>query len=388
MRLLVYIILVWSTCSFGSVQTDIDELKKRIEELEGQQEQLLISASEPKPTVSSFLDNDLTLGGFFDTGYIAMAGPDTETQVVNDWNVFGINLAADFGKKFRFQTQFVSILEIPLLNLHNDPNAPTVGLPKSREHNSYTVINSISQGYLEYSFSRKLILQGGIGFVPFGFSLQLREPVLYVRRQGPQLVDYGDLINPFWSGLHLHGSQQMGNNQIGYDLYTFTPIEDSKFIGVGGRTWMSWNDDKYIAGLSSQIGKKESGTFETLGVDFRLETFPYQIRAEFAENFADEGADSWTAYLEPGFYIYKEEVLFYIFGDYYYGANNETGFGSVRIPDPFEKWEYGTGVNWLPTSYTRIRTGITFHDYVGHRSKLNGLERDYTSFDLSVGVAF
>lgn len=386
MKFIVLAILIvsWSSYSFGSTESDIQDLKKRIEELEKQQEQLLISSSEPKNTVSSFLNNNLTFGGFFDGGYNFISGPDTDTQVVNTSNAIGLNFSADLGSKYRFVGQLVNILSIPLLNEDNNPTTS----PKDRTYGSYIPLSVITQSYLEYNFSRLFNLQGGLGFTPFGFALQLREPVLYVRRGGPQITRI-NLVTPLWSGLHLYGSKAMGDQVAGYNLYTFTPTTvNSQFAGIGGRAWMSSDDDKIISGISGQIGKDDDDTFKTIGVDARFDFYPFQIRSEFIQHLSSEESDDWSAYLEPGYYIYQEELLLYISGDYYYGPTNRSGSPLTGALDPIQKWEYGVGVNWLPTSFTRLRFGLTYNDYIGNRQNVQGQNRDYLSIDLSAGVAF
>lgn len=389
MKIFILIFILISGSLHAATDKEIEELKKRIEDLEAQQIQLLETVTEPKNSVGSFLNDNLTLGGFFDGGYNFITGPDTKTQWVNNSNALGLNLSADFGKKYRFVTQLVSLFQAPLLNEHNDPSAPAVGLPKSREYEAVTTLSVITQGYIEYNFNRMFNLQGGVGYIPFGYALQLREPVLYVRKNGPQLVRLNQrLVNNLWSGLHLYGSKPVGTKVYGYNLYTFTPTRKVHFMGLGGRTWVSLDDEKFIGGLSAQIAKNEDETYKSYGVDGRFDFYPFQVRSEFAQLITKETQDSWTAYVEPGYWIYNEEVLFYVFGDYIFGANNETGLGSITLPDPIQKWEYGFGFNWLPTSFTRLRLGLTYSDYVGNNSRPQGQQRDYVGVDISAGVAF
>lgn len=389
MKIIILISILISCSLHAATDQELEELKKRIEDLETQQAQLLETVTEPRNNVGSFLNDNLTLGGFFDGGYNFITGPDTKTQWVNNSNALGLNLAADFGGKYRFVTQFVSLFQAPLLNEHNDPNATVVNLPESREYETYTTLSVITQGYIEYNFNRMFNLQGGVGYIPFGYALQLREPVLYVRKNGPQLVRLNQrLVNNLWSGFHLYGSKAQGTREYGYNLYTFTPTRQAHFIGLGGRSWVSLNDERFIGGLSAQIAKNEDETYKTVGLDGRLDFYPFQVRSEFAQLISKEVEDSWTAYVEPGYWIYNEEVLLYVFGDYIFGANNETGLGTIKLADPIQKWEYGMGLNWLPTSFTRIRFGITYNDYVGSNSRPQGLQRDYVGVDMSAGVAF
>lgn len=383
MRIIIFIILSWCTFALGATQSEIDELKKRIEDLEKQQGLLLSTSLEPRPQVNAFLRDSLTIGGFFEAGYNFITGPDTETQAVNDGNVIGLNIAADYGSSFRFVSQIVAATNLRLENRENNPNAT----PDQREYNTYTALGAVTQGYVEYSSSRKFNIQAGIGYVPFGFALQLRDPVLYVRRGGPQLVRNASLVSILWQGVHMYGAQNYGNGEIGYNLYTFTPTSEAKLPGVGARVWMSNDDEKIVGGLNTQFAEKDAESFTMAGADLRFNFNPFQLRTEVIHKFT-QNTDSWSGYIEPGLYILEEELLLYVFGDYLFGAQNETVILASLSPDPIQKWEYGAGVNWLPTSYTRFRLGVTFHDYVGYRSNIEGQNRDYFSTDLSVGVSF
>src|SRR6476661_7592696 len=102
MKIFVLIFILTSGSLFAATDKEIEDLKKRIEDLETQQAQMLESTTEPKNSVGSFLNDNLTLGGFFDGGYNFITGPDTSTQWVNNSNALGLNLSADLGKKYRF----------------------------------------------------------------------------------------------------------------------------------------------------------------------------------------------------------------------------------------------------------------------------------------------
>ena len=368
-------------------QAEFDKLRERIEYLENNQKNLLDISEEPKPKVNSFLNDNLTIGGFYDGGFTFLSGPDTETQLTTSSNIVGLNFSASFDRKLRFVSQFVTALQANLENRHNDPNATTLGLPKTREFSALSSGIVPTQAYVEYSISRMLNFQGGMGYVPFGFVLQVREPVLFVRRGAPQFVRSPNIVPPLWSGLNIHGSKSLEVMDFGYNLYTFQPYNHTKFIGTGGRVWFSTKDDKIIGGLSTQLSKNDEETYEVLGADLRLDFFPYQLRTEIAQVF-QRGQDSWTTYFEPGVFVYNEEILLYVFGDYLYGANNETGGGRNRLSDPIQRLDYGGGINWLPTSYTRLRLGLTYSDYQGNRAVINRVNRDYLTVDLSAGVAF
>lgn len=378
-----FFLLVLSCTAFAATQSESEDLKRRIEILEKQQEELLLSSQEPKSSVGSFINDNLTLGGFYDGGLNFITGPDTDTQATNNSNNLGIILSADFGNRFHFHSQFSNLLEVPLVNEHNDPN----GQPDKREYNRYNSLAVVSQSYIQYFVNRKFIVQGGMGFAPFGYALQLRQPTSFVRALGPQIVRNRELVSRLWSGVHIHGSDDIHGKTFGYNVYTHTHTNYAKYIGLGGRVWAAGFDEKLTAGISSQIFRNQFEMIELVGTDLRLNFHPYQLRTEFAQYIARH-ADTWTAYVEPGYFIYEEDVLLYVFGDYYFGANHETVSGALRQPDPYQKWEYGFGVNWLPISYLRLRAGITFGDYVGHRAIKQGQNRDFTALNLSAGVEF
>lgn len=387
MRIWTYCLLLLVTLP-AQAQDQLDQLAKRIEELEKQQQELLYqSATDSQSGMNSFLKDKLTFGGFFEPAYTIISGPDTDTQATNSVNLLGINLAAEYGPRLRFVSQFVTALGFNLANEHNHPN-PAGGQPEKREYTSPVFATLLTQGYLEYTFNSRYHLQGGLGYVPFGYSFQQREPVLFIRRGGPQVLRTRNIVNPLWSGLNLQARFPQKNSTWGYSLYTFSPIEHPKHPGIGARGYWASADDKVTAGLSTQVGKLGAKNFETVGTDLRLNLSPFLITAEYAYGFF-EGDDPWSFYLEPAMYMMNEELLFYVFGDFTDNKENRSG-GSApgSFSDPYRKWEYGFGMNWLPTAFTRIRLGITFHDYIGKNAVIEKQNRDYTSIDISAGVAF
>jgi hypothetical protein len=97
-----------------------------------------------------------------------------------------------------------------------------------------------------------------------------------------------------------------------------------------------------------------------------------------------EGNDPWTAYLEPALKLKDGEFLVFGFADYLRNALNKT----VALPDPYTNFEYGGGLNWLPTSNTRFRATVGIENYLNKGSTIQGQNRDFWYFDLSAGVAF
>ena len=360
-----------------------DDLVKRVEKIEKQQGDALLLSVDNEARINAFHHNQLTLGGFFESGLTAMSGPDTKAQANTTSAILGLNLSAEFDKHLRFVSQVITGLSIPMLNAHNDPFAGTVGLPSKREFKSFVFGALVAQGYLEYATKREFRIQGGMGYVPFAYSFQLREPVLFVRRGGAQILRTTNLVFPLWSGVHINDEFRSGQSHWGYNAYTFSALANPKVPGLGARAWLRPSTENCTLGLSSQVGKRSDDTYVTLGADMHFKVDALTVTTEYAKQFV-ENFKTWSAHLEPSYLFGSEQWIVYVFGDY---ANSDQNMTLTRS-DSFKKWEYGGGMNWLPTSFTRIRTGLTFNDYVGDTAVIAGQNRDDISLDISVGAAF
>ncbi|MGE4105602.1 MAG: hypothetical protein AB7F66_00180 [Bacteriovoracia bacterium] len=364
----------------------IKELTRRIEVLENGQAEY-VTNEDRKAQVNSFLHNRLTLGGFFEGAFTVLTGPDTKTQAVNSSDALGLNLSAEFLPSLRFASQAVFFLGPNLSNPHHHPNATTLSLPMGRMYTSYIYGALIPQGYLEFDLSESHHIQGGLGYVPFGTSFQQREPVLFLRRSGPEMGRTTNLVTPVWSGVHLYGRFHSAASSWGYNLYTFSPIEKPQLPGVGARVWWATAAERLTLGISSQFGKRDQDTFKTWGLDMKLKSHPFVVTSEFARQTSAAG-DPWSVYFEPSVAVYEEDWLVYAFIDYADSAQNRVGSLSAGFADPYELLAYGAGVNWLPTSFTRIRLGLAMQNYIGSTAVIAGQNRDFMVYDLSAGVAF
>lgn len=364
----------------------LEELSKRVKELEQQQAEMLLQQKEPRPQMSSFLNDNLTFGGFFEPGYTFIAGPDTDAQAATA-NILAFNLSADYQSNFRFSAQTLSVLGVGLQNPHNDPRVAVLSptFPEKRQFATPAFATTLVQGYLEYRKSREFNVQVGLGYVPFGYAFQQRELILFYRRGGPQMVrNAGSIVSSLWEGVHIHGSFPAAKDRWGYNVYSFSAPEKINTLGAGGRTWWASATEAVVAGISAQTSKGENESYETIGGDIKFEQFPFIVRSEFFQALS-KGTDPWSMYVEPAIYVFEEKVLLYVFADFLNNPKNET---NNILSDPYQRWEYGGGVNWLPTSYTRFRLGLTYNDYIGNSNSIEGQQRDYWSLDLSAGVAF
>ena len=362
----------------------LDDLEKEIAEIRKIQEELNLHAVSTEGSMRTFLRDDLTFGGFYESAFLTLAGPDTDLQSAATSNLLGINLAATFTPRIRFTSQFYTGMSFPLVNHHNDPRGSTVGLPVERQFGSLTFGAIVAQGYLEFRNSDQLILQAGTGFAPYGVAPQRREPVLFIRRGGPQIIRESELVNTLWSGVHLFGNFFFNTGIWGYSLYSFTPLTFAKNPGLGGRVHWSSPQDSVRAGISSQYGRNAMGTYQNVGADFQAKVNDdLMITTEFSRKLLN-GEDPWSVYIEPSFPFLSQSVLFFAFGDYANSSLNQT----VTLADPVEKWEYGVGINWLPVSLVRVRAAVAANQYIGRNARASGRMRDYVSLDLSFGVSF
>ncbi|MES2527888.1 MAG: hypothetical protein V4598_12420 [Bdellovibrionota bacterium] len=378
MKWLIILSLALAGNSYAQNASQIEALTKRIEQLESQQEELILSQGSQTNRVNSFLRDDLTFGGFFESGFSTFDGPDTRFQSMYSGSTFGLNLSAQFSEKLRFVNQTITVLSYPLLNAHNNP----VLTPKHREYGDPIFAATVTIGYLEMPLSPNLILQTGIGYVPFGYAAQQRETVLFIRRGGPQVLRTSNLIQPLWGGVHLAGTFRPAN--AGFNLYTVNPLDKSNTSGLGGRLWANSADDILRAGVSTQIMKFGGHTSEIIGADLVLNSERFLVTSEYVNHMTGEGRNPWTAYIEPAIKLHDGEVLLFVFSDYADDALVELG----PVYDPMIRWENGVGINWLPTSNTRFRATAAREEYLGKNSTIAGQNRDWWYFDLSAGVAF
>ncbi len=368
----------------------IKSVEQRLFELERQQREFNQWYSEyyiqSKDRVSPFLGEKISIGGFFESGITHLSGPDTAAQTSSNSHTLGINIAAEFNDRVRFVTQYLTGLSYTFQNANNNPNLT----PTQRQFGIPSIATLVANAYLEYRQSAAFTVQTGLGYAPFGQAFQQREPVLFKRRNGPQMVAGGDATTvgiafPLWMGLHILGNFHLGEGQrLGYDLYTFTPSTSPKTMGTGGRVW--WSDSQNVTvGLSLQGAEQVTNSYYSYGADVDVKLSSFGFVAEFARSVQSGGAESLvTYYIEPYYTFSEGKWLVYGVADYINNPNRTVG----AIADNYEKMQFGGGINWLPIPNARFRIGFLNHDYWGSTDSINGQRRDYQSLDFSTGIAF
>lgn len=368
------------------LQKEIDALRSEIIEMKATQEEFYFDASESAGTARSFFSDRLTFGGFFETGLTSIWGPDTTAQTAPASNTFGLNISASFSRDLKFVGQLLTSLAFPLQNPDNDADAPSLGLPISRRFEGFSAVSLPAQAYVEYAPGDTFYLQGGLGYVPFGYALQQRELVLFVRRGGPQLMRMQELVEPLWAGVNFGGESARRWGRVGFNLYTFPYLEQVRSVGVGGRVYWESLEERVRFGVSAQAGNTRTGGAQTTGSDLRIRLGPFTVLSEYARRFTDPG-DPWNLYVEPN-YTLTPRFIIYAFADYAENPLNRTVVGATALADPWTKFEYGGGLNWLPTPFTRFRVGFFAFDYRGASAEEHGRDRDLRALDFSAGVAF
>ena len=372
----------------ASQAATLQALEKRVQELERALEESREEAAFNDRGVRSFLNTRLSIGGFMESALTGLFQENRSPQAASSSTILGVNIGAVFSERVRFASQLFSGISLPVANPHDDPRAVAVGVQARRGFGTYQLTTLITQAYGEYEWSDALRVQGGIGYAPYGISFQQLELVLFVRRGGPQLLRAAnsELVHPLWQGVHVRGLFSAQLFRWGYNAYTFSPVSNTQKLGAGSRLWLETLRGGLLFGLSQQTASRGDDTFTTAGPDFRVRAGRLTVTGELAKGFG-MGPQPWSFHLEPDFDLYGQNFLVYVFGDYLESVRTKTGVGPAALADPYKKWEYGTGFNWLPTSFTRIRLGLAYNDYVGSYAA-NPDGRDYWQLDASAGVAF
>ena len=368
----------------------IEELRQRINELEKKQNDFDDWYNNfyvlKKTRVAPFLNNKISLGGYFETGIINIYGEDTENQLSAYSHDLGINISAEFSEVSRFVAQTLTIVNIPFQNPHNNPDLT----PSRRKYSGLVFGSLVAQGFYEYSANDFFKIQSGIGYVPFGIAHQQREPFLFHIRGGPQFInpDGTDItvISALWMGIHISGLLPLAKNTAGYNVYSFTPGSNVKTLGVGGRLWWAAND-MVTTGVSAQYGEREFGSFLAHGLDVDLKYKNLGLIAEYGlVNSSGEAGDLEAYYVEPYYKFNENKWLVYITAEYLHEPGRRDP--ATRLLDPFEKRFFGGGVNWFPISNAKLRLGYLKHIYLNEQKNAGVPDKDYDTVEFSTAMAF
>jgi hypothetical protein len=369
------------------------DVQNRLNDLQQRQDEMFKQLESEQRKVQTFIDDRLYFGGFFESAVTGIWGNNTGTQFSVTPQNLALNLAADLNDSLRFNSQVLFTLSNPLQNPDNDSNAPAIGLPVNRQFGGFTTSTSISQAYIEYGSTPEIAFQIGRGYTPFGIAFQQRDLVLFRRRGGPQMINAnfsGDVVIAAgsWTGIHIGGTSRLTHAQWGYDLYSVAPASNASSLGGGARLWTDVIPLLTI-GFSTQEAKRHGYTYEAVGADAKMKVGRAGFDSEYAANYTASGVGvSRSYYIEPYYTFFGEKIVLYGVADYLDDPVSETIGLTETSFDPYQKWELGGGINWLPYTFTRFRIGLLYNDYVGANANDGGANRNYFSLDLSAGVEF
>ena len=370
--------------------TVIEDLEARVIDLEQRQKEMSDWYNNfyllGKGRVVPYLNENISLGGFFESAVTHIYGPDTETQTSGNSHILGINLTAQFNDKMLFATQALTLLSIPLRNIHNNPNLT----PSERQFKGASINSTVAQGYFEYRSNEYFNVQTGIGYAPYGIIYQQREPELFRLRGGSQILtsDDGDTVgiaSPLWMGLHFYGFLPFSPS-VGYNIYSMTPKNAVSTLGVGARLWKKISEYATF-GISAQSGEQNDGNFFAHGFDLDLKYKKFGFVSEYGRTSnSGDTPDTEFYYFEPYYKFVEDEWLVFLNAEYVdHLARTDL---LTHIPDPVKKWQYAIGFNWLPLPNVRFRLTYLNHDYIDELDAATEPERDYEAIDFSTAIAF
>ena len=380
--------LGYSESSMQKLQTEWKQMKLKMEQLENSINHLNSKTLSQHGQIQTFVSPSMALGGYFENSITSLWGPNTATETLADRHKLGINLSAELGSKFRFVSQFSVGFNFPLRNEHNNPSHGSSLLPTTRTHGSVSFGSLLSQAFGEYNLGGSLRFQFGMGYVPFGRAFQVREPVLFLRYQGPQLIRTAStteiiIADPFWKGLHLKG--KFANN-TGFHLYTLSSLDHSGKLGGGARLWQKLGSS-FQFGLSGQSAERNNNTYLSYGADLHWNYGIFGLFAEYAVNDSKLG-EVTSYYLQPYFKFLNRKLTLHFDFDYMKNILGLTTLGTASVSDPYIKWEYGVGFNYQFLPNVKVRLGFLYHDYTGATAIVANQDRDYYSLSNSWGISF
>ncbi len=364
-------------------------LERRLDDIENRQIEFQGQWIEGRGQVRSFFSNAVSFGGFFESALTNIDGPDSPAQTSANSNLLGLNVSAELYEHFQFVTQLITALSYTLQNPHNNPTLT----PSQRQFGTPVFGAIVAQGYAEYTHNQALKFQAGLGYVPYGYTLQQREPVLLRNRSGSQIASTSGARNigvafPLWMGVHILGSFPIEADRFGYNLYTFSPSTSPGSLGAGARLWFR-NHDQITYGVSGQMAKDVDDPYQSLGFDISGKINRIGWVAEYAKSrVLGRGVVTESYYFEPYLTFMQDKFLLFVSADWLDNEAYTSVRGGAAVPDPIKKWRTGIGINWIPTSFVRTRAAFLIHDYQGDTAEINQQNRDYQSIDLSVGVTF
>lgn len=371
-------------------QIEIQKLNDQLKLIENTLVEMTSKTFARQGSTQAYLSESINFGGFFENSITSMWGTNTPSQTVADSTRLGLMLAADLHPGFRFVGQYSLGFSYAFRNEHNNPDHGSTLLPTTRSYEEVSFGSLLSQAFGEYEYNQAFKIQMGMGYTPFGKAYQVRDPVLFLKRRGPQFIRTSGInrifiADPFWKGIQILGA--IGEeHSFSYNLYTNTPLDHSGKMGAGSR--VAFSTLKHLTvGSSLQHGYQENFRYFTYGFDLSWIAETYGLTAEWAKN-ESEFANVESYYLQFFVKPFGDKILIFIDTDYIRNPLGQVTLGSAAINDPYIKWEHTLGLNYFFFPNVKVRFDFIIHDYIGDRSVLSGQNRDYYTGAISSGISF
>jgi len=352
------------------------QIQKRLDALESELTDLKIENQKTEP-VRTFTAKNFRFGGFGETVFTSLIGHGPNRNSVNETEG-SLFISADITDKTRFfsETEFEhnsALIDGNTPGRHFGTEGDNVGLEIAE---------------VTHDFSNAFSLKVGRMITPFGIiNVEHFEPSL-IQHDKPQFLREVSDTEITMFDLQVRGLDAIGrfspftDHHIKLESYAGTVRTDPNKIAGGGRQSWSFPNDRVTLGFSQQAGTRDERTFVTLGEDLKISYKKFTLKSEAAQT-------SFTGHSITAFYVQPLYFLtprWGVFGqvDYLDNVLNKTD----DIIDPIKKYEYTTGVNFLPISNVRLRGEVTVHDYQGNTGTFAGVSRDYVSVQTSVVVSW
>lgn len=382
--------LFLGSVAFTQNQAPADDLTQRVEKLEQALSEIASKTYSRQGMTQAFLAESLNIGGFFENSLTTIWGPDSPSQTVADSHRLGLNLSAEIKPRLRLVTQFSLGFNYVFRNEHNNPDHGSSFVPLTRSYQEVSFGSLLSQAFGEYELSSNHRVEAGLGFVPFGRAYQVRDPVLFLKRRGPQMIRTSGInrlviADPFWKGFHLLGNL-MDNQFLTYNLYTNSPLAHSGKLGVGGRL-AGQIGSAFEWGASFQQGYQEGEAYLSTGGDLKWGGDRWGTVLEGAQ-FQTNMSKNESFYIQFYWLMSDPAVTLFLDLDYLKNPYGQTLLGTSSVNDPYIKYEQAVGMNYNFSANAKLRLEIVQHDYVGDRAVVSGQNRDYYSGSISSGISF
>lgn len=364
-----------------------DTYKGKIEQIEGRLEEVeqhQVEEITRKGQVSAFHSEKIKFGGFIDALFNGRFGYSTPTEGAFDSEVV-LQVAADVTEKLRAVTATFVDFRTNFINQHSP----------FRTNNGVSVVVEPKILFGEYRFKDWLILKAGRFTAPFGIINQEFFSPQLLKHDLPQIVRGFTVFDTLPSGVQLYGTYPIKDSKIGYNAYAASLSSNTTDVGGGGRLFYSLPNDLITVGVSSQSGERGSQLFSALGSDLKLNWRNFVLRSEYLWSFIDSSNDQNGFYVQPALKFLKDKLI--LFGQVDY-LNDTLGIFQLSdhdrnpltpsIADPFKKFEYSLGLNYLPWPFLRNRLEFTWNNYIGSRRRLSGSNRDYFGIQASSTLSF